>query len=78
MSIRVQTDAEIMNEAAQVLLEHMTPSKLVRFWAAWQRGQGNYLAWRDETFANATVEQLYDEIVAYQEKAAASIDASST
>jgi hypothetical protein len=68
MSIRVQTDVEIMNEAARVLQEHMTPSKVARFWAAWQRGQGDYLAWRAEIFADATVDQLYEEIVAYQDK----------
>jgi hypothetical protein len=68
MSIRVQTDVEIMNEAAQVLQAHMTPSKLARFWAAWQRGQGDYLAWRGEVFVDATVDQLYEEIVAYQDK----------
>jgi hypothetical protein len=68
MNIRVQTDIEIMNEAAQVLQAHMTPSKLARFWAAWQRGQGDYLAWRAEVFAHATVDQLYEEIVAYQDK----------
>ncbi|MBI1299053.1 hypothetical protein GC175_29330 [bacterium] len=68
MTIRVQTDVEIMNEAAQVLQAHMTPSKLVRFWAAWQRGHGDYLQWRDELFADATVEQLYEEVAAYQDK----------
>ena len=68
MTIRVQTDVEIMNDAAQVLQAHMTPSKLVRFWAAWQRGHGDYLQWRDEVFADATVEQLYEEVAAYQDK----------
>jgi hypothetical protein len=68
MSVRVQTDVEIMKEAAQVLQAHMTPSKLARFWAAWQRGQGDYLAWRAEIFADTTVDQLYEEIAAYQDK----------
>lgn len=68
MSIRVQTDIEIMNEAAQVLQAHMTPSNLARFWAIWQRGQGDYLAWRAQVFGHATVDQLYAEIVAHQDK----------
>ncbi len=67
MSIRVHTDSEIMQEAVQVLQAHMSPSKFARFWAAWQRGQGDFLTWRDETFAHTTVDQLYQEIVAYQE-----------
>lgn len=69
MSIRVQRDSEIMQEAVQVLQTHMSPSKFARFWAVWQRGQGDYLMWRDETFAHTTVDQLYHEIVTYQDRA---------
>lgn len=63
MSIQVETDSKIMREANQILLTHMPPSKWVRFWASWQRGSGDYLAWRDEEFAGMTVDQLYADIV---------------
>ncbi len=67
MTVKVTPDAEIMREAAEILLQHMTPSKAVRFWAMWQRGDGNYLAWRDEEFANESVEDRYGKAFAFQD-----------
>ncbi len=66
MSISVVPDMQIMQEANRLLMERFSPAKLVRLWAVWQSGGGDYLAWRDETFAHATVDQLYEEITAYQ------------
>lgn len=66
MSISVAPDIQIMQEANRLLMERFSPAKLVRLWAVWQSGAGDYLAWREETFANTTVDQLYEEIAAYQ------------
>lgn len=68
MTVRVISEAELRREVAQLLLQHLTPAKLARVWASWQIGQGNYLDWRDETFADETVDSLYQAILAFQEK----------
>ncbi len=67
MAVRIITDAEIMRDAAQILLEHLPPTKVARFWANWHIGQGDYLDWRDEIFAQTQVEDLYDEVLAFQQ-----------
>lgn len=78
MSTTVIAEREIMREAAQVLLENLTPAKAARFWASWQVGQGDYLAWRDEQFASETVATLYEKISAYQANDPASGNAGSS
>ncbi len=65
-----------MREAAEILLRNLTPSRLARFWAAWQVGQGDYLRWRDEIFGHYHVSQLYEEVLAFQ--TARSSDAQAT
>lgn len=66
MTIQVVPEADVIEEARKILLQHMTPSKAARFWASWQHGHHNYLAWRDETFQQETVDSLYHKIVAFQ------------
>lgn len=70
MATQVISDADIIQEASEILLQHMSPSKVVRFFASWragQAGQGDYLAWRDEEFAEETVDSLSEKIFAFQE-----------
>lgn len=62
----VISEAEVMHEAAQILLQHLSPAKAVRFWASWQGSRGNYLDWRDEQFAGMTVAELVEEIRKFQ------------
>lgn len=66
--IQVISEAEIMREASQILLEHLSPVKAARFWASWYAGQGDYLDWRDETFGKETVDSLFPKIFAFQDK----------
>ena len=66
MSVTVASDARILQEANQILMSQFSPAKLVRFWAMWQNGSGDYLTWRDEVFGESTVAQLYEEIEKYQ------------
>jgi hypothetical protein len=68
MTVQIAPEAEVLREAAQILLQHLSPAKVARFWASWQAGQGDYLQWRDETFANATVDDLYSQIVEFQQQ----------
>lgn len=66
MTVQVIRESEILQEAFDILLKQMSPSKFSRFWSNWQAGQGDYLQWRDAEFANATVDDLYQAIVAFQ------------
>jgi hypothetical protein len=67
-SIRVLSERQINLEVAQVLIQHMSPSKATRFWASWQVGEGDYLAIREELFQKETVPSLYKQIKKFQEK----------
>ena len=66
MTVNVSSDMEIRGEAWDVLLRHMSPSKLARFWAGREMGRGDYLRWRDEAFAGQTVDELYAAIESFQ------------
>ncbi len=68
MAVQVITEAEVMREVSQILLQHLAPTKAARFWASWHGGQGNYLDWRDKEFAGETLDQLYTEILALQQE----------
>ena len=68
MTIRVVPEADVIAEAREILLQHMTPSKAARFWASWHQGNDNFLAWRDEIFRDETVDSLYEEIANFQTK----------
>ena len=68
MAIHVDSEADVMREVADILLRNLSPSKLARFWAAWQVGQGDYLQWRDETFGDLSVADLYEAVQAFQQE----------
>ncbi|KAA0259839.1 MAG: hypothetical protein DPW18_18205 [Chloroflexi bacterium] len=61
-TVQVLSERQIILEAAQVLMEHMTPSKATCFWASWQDGGGDYLAIREQLFKKETVDSLYGQI----------------
>ena len=62
MTVHVLSERQIALEAAQVLIQHMSPSKAARFWASWQVGEGDYLAIREQLFQKETVSSLYKQI----------------
>ncbi|GAB4403509.1 MAG: hypothetical protein OHK0052_26420 [Anaerolineales bacterium] len=68
MTIHVLRERQIILEAAHILMEHMTPSKATRFWAAWQVGEGDYLAVRKQLFSGESVDSLYQQIKIFQEE----------
>jgi hypothetical protein len=63
------SESEVLREASQILLQHLSPAKVARFWASWHVGKGDYLAWRDEEFDDETVSDLYDKVRAFQDSA---------
>ena len=67
MTIHVLSERQIVLEATQVLMQHMSPSKATRFWASWQVGEGDYLAIREQLFQEETVSSLYKQIKKFQE-----------
>jgi len=66
MTAQVISERQIIQEAARVLMEHMSPAKATRFWVSWQVGEGNYQAIREQLFAKETVESLYNQIEKFQ------------
>lgn len=68
MTIHVLSERQVIQEAAQVLMMHMSPAKATRFWASWQIGEGDYLAIREQLFAKETVKSLYKQIEEFQKK----------
>jgi len=63
MVIREQ---ELLRKVVDVLGEHLSPAKMVRWWAAWQVGEGDYLALRDQLFEGESVLTLFERMQAYQ------------
>ena len=59
MTVRIPGEGEVLREVSQLLMEHLSPAKVVRFWASWQTSHSQYLAWRDERFDAETVASLY-------------------
>ena len=66
MTVKVMQEQEIQRDVVQVLFKHLPPDKIVRFWAAWQHGAGDYLALRRQLFDEETVKTLFDQIQAFQ------------
>lgn len=67
MKINRPTDKQVIEQAMQILLAHMTPSQVARFVAICQLGEGDYLKIKDGLFAGETVDSLYDKIQDFEE-----------
>lgn len=68
MTVTVIREQELLREAVRVLWEHLSPAKVVRLWATWQMGEGDYLALRDQLFEGESVATLFEKVRAYQER----------
>ncbi|MDV2999449.1 MAG: hypothetical protein N5P05_001055 [Chroococcopsis gigantea SAG 12.99] len=62
MKINLDTDREIIQEAFQVLTEHLEASKVIRFLAICNLEIGDYLKLKDKLFAGETVDSLYEKL----------------
>lgn len=67
MKIKVISEQEILQEAMQILMTHLEPSKVLKFWAACKLGEGDYLKQKDQIFEKETVASLYEKIKTYQD-----------
>jgi hypothetical protein len=68
MTIKVHNEQQILQEAMEVLMTHLEPSKVLRFWAACKLSEGDYLKLKEQLFANETVDSLYEKIKKYEER----------
>ncbi len=66
MTIKVLKEQQILTEVMQVLMTHLEPSKVLRFWAACSKSQSDYLKLKEQLFANETVASLYEKVEAYE------------
>ncbi len=69
MKIKVIDEQQNLQEVMQVLLTHLEPSKVMKFWAACKLGKGDYLELKDKLFAEETVTSLYAKVKEYQDEA---------
>jgi hypothetical protein len=68
MNIKVVSDNDVLQEGLEVLMNHLEPSKVLRFWAACQLGKGDYLKLKEQLFSQESVASLYEQVKIYQEK----------
>jgi hypothetical protein len=73
MAVKVMREQEVLREAVDVLWKHLSPAKVVRLWASWQIGEGDYLTLRDQLFAGESVATLFEKVQAYQEQGSGEI-----
>ncbi|WP_016952668.1 hypothetical protein [Anabaena sp. PCC 7108] len=67
MTIKVIDEQQNLQEVMQVLLTHLEPAKVMKFWATCKLGEGDYLQLKERLFSEETVDSLYAKITEYQE-----------
>jgi hypothetical protein len=68
MTVNVAREQGVLREAVDVLWTHLSPAKVVRLWATWQMGEGDYLTLRDQLFEGESVASLFEKVQVYQER----------
>ncbi|MEO0969264.1 MAG: hypothetical protein AAFX80_13270 [Cyanobacteria bacterium J06639_18] len=67
MTIKVMNEQQVLQEAMEVLITHLEPSKVLKFWSACKLGNGDYLQLKDKVFDKETVASLYELIKIHQD-----------
>lgn len=62
MKVDLPKEQQVIEEALKILSAHMEPVKFARFIVACQLGEGDYLLSKNDTFADETVDSLYEKI----------------
>ncbi len=68
MTIKVINEQQNIQEVMQVLLTHLEPSKVMKFWATCKLSEGDYLQLKEKLFAEETVASLYAKITGFQDE----------
>ncbi|RKZ48250.1 MAG: hypothetical protein DRR00_20040 [Candidatus Parabeggiatoa sp. nov. 3] len=66
MKVKMLSEQEVFREAMDILLNNLTPSKMARLLATWQKDDSDYLIIRDKLFEGETVETLYSQIQQFE------------
>jgi len=66
MAIQVLNEQAVIQEALQVLMNHLELSKVIRFWAASGLGQGDYLQMKLQLFSETSVDTLYGQMEVFE------------
>ncbi len=66
MKINLNTDQQIIEEAFNVLIDHLDVVKVMRFWEICHLGKGDYSHLKNQLFKDETVDSLYDKIKAFE------------
>lgn len=66
MKIDLKNDQQIVEEAFNLLIENLEPSKVARFWKICSLGTEDYSQIKDKLFEGETVDSLYDKIKAQE------------
>jgi hypothetical protein len=61
-------DMEIQKRAFRILLKEMGLAETLRFHMSYEGGTGNYAKERSQYFKDATVDELYGEILSRRKK----------
>ena len=71
MTTTIVPNRAVFEEANSVLLEHLSPSKVARFWAEVSAGSGDYVALKRKLFAGETVDSLVVAVRDFENESAA-------
>ena len=71
MTVTVVPEQVVVNEAVELLLKHMEPSRVARLLSAWQVGKGDYLRLRDDLFAQESVDSLFEKVREFEKTSTA-------
>jgi hypothetical protein len=66
MKINLNTDQQIIEEAFNVLIDHLDIVKVMRFWEICHLGKRDYSQLKNQLFKDETVDSLYDKIKAFE------------
>lgn len=66
MNTKLQKEQDVIQEAVQILSEHMEASKLALVVSLLQGSQSDYLDIREKLFGDETVDSLIYEVEAYE------------
>jgi len=68
MTVRISNEQDVVREAVDVLLKHMSPAKVARFLAVCRVGDGDYLAIRRRLFDKESVATLFEKVRKYENR----------
>ncbi|MEH2381764.1 MAG: hypothetical protein V7K27_23230 [Nostoc sp.] len=66
MNVKMPRGQEVIQEALEILEQHMEPAKVALLLSIWQTGSDDYIKIKDQLFADETVKTLYEKIQTYQ------------